>query len=151
MWFVIYSKNAHEECKHRPCPSRCTQHLPSAGIVLVSWRRVGERRNVFVHEGAKAQTEVAGELPHLLSQLGAQVADVVQVVVHGQGQVHQVVEVHGVILHLPHLHSERGPVTCTRTNGGHGEQQTPSTHKNPEHTFNFFPCRADRSLFKRRG
>lgn len=94
-------------------PSGCTHHLPNAGIVLVSWCCVGERRNVFVHERAKPQTEIARELSHLFSQLGPQIADVIQVVVHGQGQIHQVVEIHGIILHLPHLNSERGPVTCT--------------------------------------
>lgn len=114
--------------------SGCTHHLPNAGIILVSWCRVGERRNVFVHEGAKSQPEIAGELSHLLSQLGPQVADVIQVVVHGQGEIHQVVEVHGIILHLPHLNSERRPVTCTHTKAGHGEKETHSTQKNPDHT-----------------
>lgn len=132
-------------------PSGCTQHLPNAGIVLVSWCCVGERRNVFVHERAKPQAEIAGELSHLFSQLGPQVPDIIQVIVHGQGQIHQVVEVHGIILHLPHLHSERRPVTCTHTKVGHGEKETPRTHKNPDCTLFFFPCREDSSLFKRRG
>lgn len=58
--------------------------LPVTGVLLVLGGRVGEGRHVFIHEGAEAQTEVAGQLPHLLRQLGAQVTDGVQVVFHGQ-------------------------------------------------------------------
>lgn len=118
-------------------PSGCTHHLPDAGIVLVSWCCIGERRNVLVHERAKPQAEIARELSHLFSQLGPQIADVIQVVIHGQGEIHQVVEVHGIVLHLPHLNSERGLVTCTHTRVEHGEKETPSTHTNPDRTLSF--------------
>lgn len=96
-------------------PLGTTYHLPNAGIVLVSRCRVGERRNVFVHKRAKTQPEIASELSHLFSQLGPQIANIVQVVVHGQGEIHQVVQVHGIVLHLPDLNSEGSPVTCTHT------------------------------------
>lgn len=92
-------------------PTASTQHPPVAWVLLVLGRRVGEGRHVFVHEGAKAQPEVAGELPHLQGQFGAQVTDGVQVVLHGQRQVHQVVEIHRVVLHLPHLQAEPGLVS----------------------------------------
>ena len=58
-------------------PSGYAYHLPNAGIVLVSWCRVGERRNVFVHERAKPQPEIASELSHLFSQLGPQIANII--------------------------------------------------------------------------
>ena len=84
----------------------CVQYPPATWILLILGRRVGKRGHVFIHEGAEAQPEVAGELPHLLGQLGAQVPDGFQVVLHGQREVHQVVEVHRVVLHLPHLQAK---------------------------------------------
>lgn len=84
---------------------------PVARILLVLGRRVGEGGHVFVHEGAKAQPEVAGELPHLLGQLVAQTVDGVQVVFHGKREVHQVVQINRVVLHLPHLQVEPRPVS----------------------------------------
>lgn len=88
--------------------------LPDAGVGLVPRRRVGERRDAFVYKGPEPQSEVAGELPHLLGELGAEVPDVVQVVLHGQGEVHQVVQVHGIVLHLPHLQLEGSLVACAK-------------------------------------
>lgn len=70
------------------------------------FRNVGERGHVLVHEGAEAQPEVAGELAHLMGQLVAQVTDGVQIILHREGEVHQVVEIHRVVLHLPHLQLE---------------------------------------------
>lgn len=67
---------------------------------------VGERGHVLVHKGAKAQPEVAGELAHLMGQLGAQVPDGVQIILHREGEVHQVVQIHWVVLHLSHLQLE---------------------------------------------
>lgn len=67
---------------------------------------VGERGHVLVHKGAEAQPEVAGELAHLMGQLGAQVTDGVQIILHREGEVHQVVQIHRVVLHLPHLQLE---------------------------------------------
>lgn len=64
---------------------------------------VGERGHVLVHKGAEAQPEVAGELSHLMGQLGAQVTDGFQIILHREGEVHQVVQIHRVVLHLPHL------------------------------------------------
>lgn len=79
---------------------------------MVPRRCVGERGDVLVYKRPEPQPEVAGELPHLLSELGAQVPDVVQVVLHGQGEVHQVVQVHRIILHLSNLQLESCLVTC---------------------------------------
>ncbi|KAK7804315.1 hypothetical protein U0070_024698 [Myodes glareolus] len=45
-------------------------------------------------------------------KLGAQAPDVVQVILHGEGQVHQVVEVYGIVLHLAHLKLEGSLITC---------------------------------------
>lgn len=41
--------------------------------------------------------EVRGDLLHLQHQTGSQVLDVLQIVLHGVGQVHQVVQVDGII------------------------------------------------------
>lgn len=98
---------------HLSIPNRRTAgHLPNARIGLVPRRCVGERRDVLVYKRPEPQTEVAGELPHLLSELGAQVPDAVQVILHGQGEVHQIVQVHGIILHLSNLQLEGSLVPC---------------------------------------
>lgn len=130
-------------------PSVYTYHLPNAGIVLVSWCRIGERRNIFVHERAKSQTEIASEFSHLFSQLGPQIANIIQVIVHGQGEIHQVVEVHRIVLHLPNLNTEGGPVTCRHTRVESSEKETPCTQIIQTTDIVFLPCR-DRSLPKKR-
>lgn len=89
-----------------------TGHSPNAWIGLVPRCCVGERGDVLVYKRPEPQPEVAGELPHLLSQLGAQVSDAVQVILHGQGEVHQVVQVHRVILHLSNLQLEGSLIAC---------------------------------------
>lgn len=81
-------------------------NLPAARILLKLFCRVRERGHVLVHKGAEAQPEVAGELAHLMGQLGAQVTDGFQIILHRQREVHQVVHVHRVVLHLPHLQLE---------------------------------------------
>lgn len=81
-------------------------NLPVARILPMFFRNVGVRGHVFVHKGAEAQSEVAGELAHLMGQLVAQVTDGVQIIFHREGEVHQVVEIHRVVLHLPHLQLE---------------------------------------------
>ena len=80
---------------------------PAARILLVLGCCVGKGGHVFIHKGPKAQPEVAGELAHLVRQLGAQVTDGVQIIFHGKREVHQVVEIHWVVLHLPDLQPER--------------------------------------------
>lgn len=92
-------------------PQKYDGDSPNAWIGLVPRRRVGERGDVFVNERPEPQAEVAGELPHLLGELGAQVSDAVQVILHGQGEIHQVVQVHGVVFHLAHLQLEGCLVT----------------------------------------
>lgn len=71
-------KTAARLCVNTGCvPLGYTSHLPNAGIVLVSWCRVGERRNVFVHKRAKPQPEIASEFSHLFSQFGPQIANII--------------------------------------------------------------------------
>lgn len=41
--------------------------------------------------------EVRGDLWHLHPQTGTQVLDILQIILHGVGQVHQVVQVDGII------------------------------------------------------
>lgn len=80
------------------------------------WRRnVHVWGNGLVHKGPKADAEVAGEFAHLAGQLGAQVLDIPQIILHGVGQVHQVVDVHGVVFHLPHLDTKDLGVICNVT------------------------------------
>lgn len=64
--------------------STAAWYQPVAGVVLILRRRVREGRDVLVHKGTKAKTEVAGDLLHLFGQLRSQVADSIQVVLHGQ-------------------------------------------------------------------
>lgn len=61
------------------------------------------RGDGLVHKGAKAHAQVAGGAVHGLGQALAQRPQAVEVVVHGVGEVHEVVEVHGVVLDLPHF------------------------------------------------
>lgn len=86
--------------------------LPSAGVILVSWGRVGEGRNVLVYKRPKTKPEIAGELSHFFSQLSSQVPNGVQIILHGEGEIHQIVQIYGIILYLSNLHVERGWVTC---------------------------------------
>lgn len=96
-----------------------TGHSPNAWIGLVPRRCVGERGDILVYKRPEPQPEVAGELPHLLGELGAQVPDAVQVILHGQGEVHQVVQVHRIILHLSNLQLESSLVTCANREAMH--------------------------------
>lgn len=70
------------------------------------WGDVHVRGHRLVHKGSKANPQVTGELAHLGGQLGAQILDAPQIILHGVRQVHQVVDVYRVILHLPHLDRE---------------------------------------------
>lgn len=98
---------------HPQTPNRRTAgYLPNAWIGLVPRCCIGKRRDALVYKRPEPQSEVASELPHLLGKLSAQVPDVVQVILHGQGEVHQVVQVHGIILHLSNLQLEGSLVTC---------------------------------------
>ena len=48
------------------------------------------------------------DAPQSLEELGAEHLDAPQVILHGVGQVHEVVEVHGVALHSLEGHSKCG-------------------------------------------
>jgi len=71
-----------------------------------------EGQDRFLHEGAEAQAELAGEAAHLAGQRGAQVLDHLQVVRHGRRHVHQVVDVHGVVLRLLNSDLEGHLTSC---------------------------------------
>lgn len=84
-----------------------TMLVPVAGVPHGFFGgNVHVRREGFVHKSSKAHAQVAGGAVHCLGQAFSQRPQAEQVVVHGEGEVHEVVEVHGVVLHLPHLHRE---------------------------------------------
>lgn len=55
-------------------------------------------------EGIRTHPEVTGDILHLFYEVGSQLLDTGQVVLHGEGQIHQVVQVYGVVLHTFELH-----------------------------------------------
>lgn len=67
--------------------------------VHVRWKRL-------VHKSPKAHAQVAGGTVHGLSKALSQRPQAEEVVIHGVGEVHEVVEIHRVILYLTHLHCE---------------------------------------------
>lgn len=76
------------------------------------WRDVHIRWYWFVHERTEAHTQVTGGFAHFFSQSISQLPQLSQIIIHGVGQVHQVVEIHRVICDLPHLQRERPWVIC---------------------------------------
>lgn len=54
--------------------------------------------------GRQTHSEVSSNVPHLFHEVSSQLLDTGQVVLHGEGQVHQVVQVYGVVLHTFELH-----------------------------------------------
>lgn len=108
---------------------------PSAWNLLIArvfegfWRRdIHVGGNGLVHKGPKTDAQVAGELAHLAGQRGAQVLDVPQIVLHGVGQVHQVVDVHRIVFHLTHLDLEDLGVICNMA-GQRSERASPGRNK----------------------
>ena len=83
-----------------------------AGVGHVLLGDLDEGQHGFLHEGAEAQAELAGEVAHLPGEGGAQVLDHLQVVRHGRREVHQVVDVHGVVLRLLDFDLEGHLTTC---------------------------------------
>lgn len=88
--------------------------LPIARVVLVLGGRVGEGWYVLIHKRAEPKTEVTCEFPHLFRQFGAQVANRVEIVLHGEREVHQIVQINRVVLHRTHLNLKWGLVTWRR-------------------------------------
>lgn len=85
-------------------PGLRRKDLPVTGVFeSLWWGDVHIWRYRLVHKGPKANPKVASNPAHLGSQLGTQGLDARQIILHGEGQVHQVVDVYRVILHLPHL------------------------------------------------
>lgn len=71
---------------------------------------------MWLHYNMKILTypEVRGDLWHLQHQTGSQVLDVLQIVLHGVGQVHQVVQVDGIIFRSFELQVECLGLTYTK-------------------------------------
>lgn len=65
---------------------------------------VGQRH--LVHEAPEAQPEVACQVPHGRRDLASELRELVLVVLHGLGEVHQVVEVDGVVGRLAVLEGD---------------------------------------------
>lgn len=74
-------------------------HSLSGGDVHVRWERL-------VHKCAKAHAEVAGGAVHGLSQAFTQRSQAEEIIVHGVGEIHEIVEIHRIVLHLTHLDGE---------------------------------------------
>lgn len=88
--------------------------LPIARVVLVLGGCVGEGWYVLIHKRAEPKTEVTCEFPHFFRQFGAQVANCVEIILHGEREVHQIVQIHRVVLHRTHLYLKWGLVTLKR-------------------------------------
>ena len=56
------------------------------------------------NRGRRTHPEVTRGVPHLFHEVSAQLLDAGEVVLHGEGQIHQVVQVYGVVLHTLELH-----------------------------------------------
>lgn len=71
------------------------------------WGDVHIWRYRFVHESSEAHTQVTGGFAHLFSQSISQLPQLCEVIIHGVGQVHEIVQIHRVVGDLPHLKLER--------------------------------------------
>lgn len=72
---------------------------------LLRWDvHVGRQR--LVHKCTKAHPQVAGGAAHRRCQAVAERPQAEEVIVHGEGEIHQVVEVHRIIFHLTDLHGK---------------------------------------------
>lgn len=90
-----------------PEDTKITLLLPVAWVLHSCLRgNVHVRRQRLVHKSPEAHAKVAGCPVHGLSQTFAQCPQSKQVIVHGVGQVHEVVKIHRVVLHLTDLHCE---------------------------------------------
>lgn len=87
----------------------------------VWWKGVPEveRR---VRTAALTDAAGLGDLVEGLQQVTAQLLDVVEVIEHGVGEVHEVVQIDGVALGPPESHIECGSLPCVREESkGHSE------------------------------
>lgn len=73
------------------------------------------RHRDFVHKGAEAEAEVGRDALHPLGEKVAKLGQLVLVVLHGFGEVHQVVEIHWVILSLGVLQLHVVSFICNMT------------------------------------
>ena len=89
-------------------------YLP-AGVGELLLCDLDKRQDGFLHKRAKAHSEFTGEVCHLFGQSGAQVLDHLQIVDHGRRQVHQVVDVHRIVLCVLDLNLESHLTACAET------------------------------------
>lgn len=85
----------------------CAVLLPVAGVLHSRFGGgVHVRRERLVHKSPEAHAEVAGGAVHGLGQAFAQCPQAEEVIIHGIGEIHEVVEIHRVVLYLTHLYCE---------------------------------------------
>lgn len=72
-------------------------------------------------EGSALPTdpEIRGDLLHFLHEVGAEILHVFQIILHGEGQVHKIVQVNGVILSTFEFQLESLRFTFTEEKSGY--------------------------------
>lgn len=63
--------------------------------------------------------EIRGDLLHFFHEVGAEVLDIFQIILHGEGQVHKIVQVNGVILSTFEFQLESLRFTFTEKKSGY--------------------------------
>ncbi len=86
-----------------------------AGVGQLFFCDFDEGQDGFLHKRAKAHSKFTGEVGHLFRQRGAQAFDHLQVIDHGCWQVHQVVDVHRIVLCVLNLDLESHLTACAKT------------------------------------
>lgn len=92
----------------------CFNRIP-AGVGQLFFCDLDEGQDGFLHKRAKAHSKFTGEVSHLFRQRGAQAFDHLQIIDHGRRQVHQVVDVHRIILRVLNLDLESHLTACAKT------------------------------------
>lgn len=104
-------------------------HSLFGGDVHVRWERL-------VHKCAKAHAEVAGGAVHGLSQAFTQRPQAEEVVIHGVGEIHEIVEIHRIVFHLTHLHREAfGIIWVVGCRDLKHHQQVTGSHFHTQHLY----------------
>lgn len=80
-------------------PEARVLHSLLGGDVHIRWQR-------FVHKSPKSHAQVAGGAVHGLRQSLSKRPQAEEVIIHGVGEVHEVVEIHRVVVYLTHLYFE---------------------------------------------
>lgn len=82
------------------------------------------------HEGHLTNAAGLGDFVECPEQVASQLLDIDEVVEHGVGEVHQVVQVDGVALGPPEGHVEGSRLTCQQRRGG--SEATLGTRMHPQ-------------------